>query len=67
MATKMTVNRGASIERTSILAKVRRVRRLLFVRNASESVLDEWDKLIAWIGGRHTRYAKRPGPLKGRK
>jgi len=67
MSAKMTVNRGAGLERTAILAKVRRIRRLLFVRNASESVLDEWDKLVAWIGERHTRYAKRPGTLKGRR
>jgi hypothetical protein len=67
MPVKPTLNRGAGIERTAILAKVRRIRRLLFVRNASESVLDEWDKLVAWIGERHTRYAKRPGTLKGRR
>jgi hypothetical protein len=67
MSAKLTVNRGAGLERTAILAKVRRMRRSLFTRNASESVLDEWDNLIAWIGERHNRYAKKPGTLKGRK
>jgi hypothetical protein len=67
MATKLTVNRGAGLERSAILAHVRRVRKLLYIRNASESVLDRWDELIAWIGKRHVRYAKRPGTLKGRR
>ena len=67
MSAKLTVNRGANLERTAVLAKVRRIRRLLFVRNAAESVLDEWDKLIEWLLGRNERYAKKPGTLKGRK
>lgn len=63
----MTANRGANVERSAILAHVRRVRRQLFAAGAAESVLDQWDALIAWLGQRNERYARRPGLLKGRR
>lgn len=62
MAAKLTANRGASLSRQSIVAKLRRDRQR-YTRPGNMWVSEYIDSIIDWVNKQSLRAAKRPGGL----
>lgn len=63
MPAKLTANRGASLSRQSIVAKLRRDRKLYADVLGGESAFDYIGDLIEWVNRQSLRASQRKGGL----